>query len=190
MFLYLFLFGMALGFTLTIPPGPMNALIASESARTWRLGFLTGLGAMSADMVLAAVVYAARSLLLLGRYQEIIYLPGAAVIFYFAFSVLTEREEEVKGEGRYLRALALGVSNPFQILWWLTAGLAFAYIGGVVLLSGLFSAVFVWICAFPALIHGVSNRYGRAREAVRMVSGAVMILFGAYLVYLFILHSS
>jgi len=44
--------GVVFGLTLAAPPGPMNAVIAEESAvRGWIAGFKTGLGAMSADAI-------------------------------------------------------------------------------------------------------------------------------------------
>ena len=42
--------GVVFGLALAAPPGPMNAIIAEESAvRGWLAGFKAGLGAMSAD---------------------------------------------------------------------------------------------------------------------------------------------
>jgi threonine/homoserine/homoserine lactone efflux protein len=53
--------GLALGFSLTVPPGPMNAPIASRSTRSLREGVLTGLGAMTADALWGGMVLAIRS---------------------------------------------------------------------------------------------------------------------------------
>ncbi len=64
--LYLVLAGLALGFSLTVPPGPMNALIAGRAMRSLRAGITTGLGAMTADALLGAIVYAARTEIDLG----------------------------------------------------------------------------------------------------------------------------
>ncbi|HXQ48470.1 MAG TPA: LysE family transporter, partial [Thermoplasmata archaeon] len=55
--LYFVLAGLALGFSLTVPPGPMNALIANRSMSSLRAGVMTGLGAMTADAVLGTIVY-------------------------------------------------------------------------------------------------------------------------------------
>jgi threonine/homoserine/homoserine lactone efflux protein len=188
--LYTFLFGMALGFTLTVPPGPMNALIASEASSSIINGVLTGSGAMSADMLLAFAVYMLRSHLSLSDFIQYFYLTGAAVMVYFSYSTFRYKQRTGKGSGRYLRALLLGVSNPFQILWWLTAGLAFAYLGGLLLLAGLFTAVAVWIIIFPAAIYNATRRHERAQEVVRYVSAGIMSAFAIYLAYLFILHSN
>jgi threonine/homoserine/homoserine lactone efflux protein len=44
--------GLFLGYSLGVPPGPMNALIAAWSLRSFRHGFAVGAGAMSADLPL------------------------------------------------------------------------------------------------------------------------------------------
>ncbi len=50
---FAFLFsGLLLGYGLAVPPGPMNALIAAWSLRSFRHGFAAGAGAMSADFLL------------------------------------------------------------------------------------------------------------------------------------------
>ena len=182
------IFGFALGFSLTVPPGPMNALIASQSAmRGTRAGIITGTGAMTADIILAVTVFLARSLIDLHSIIRAIYLVGAAVLLVLVYLTLRSRKSGPAEEMRltaYFRAVLLGVSNPFQILWWLTAGLAFAYLGGIVLLAGLFAAVAVWIVMFPALLHWGTGKHTGAARAVSMVSAAIMLFFAAYFIYL------
>ncbi len=47
--------GLLLGYSLAVPPGPMNALIAAWSLRSFRHGFTVGVGAMSADFLLMLI---------------------------------------------------------------------------------------------------------------------------------------
>jgi threonine/homoserine/homoserine lactone efflux protein len=182
-------FGLALGFSLTIPPGPMNALIASRAARSLRAGIVTGFGAMSADLVLGLLVYALRSVVDLSTVVRYIYAIGAVVMAYLGYRLLTGpavvvRPEEEAGLRTYTQALAIGVSNPFQVLWWLTAGLAFAYLGGLPLFVALFGAILVWVLVFPYAVHlGTRERPDIAR-AVIYGSGAILIAFAAYFAYL------
>lgn len=181
--LYALIFGMALGFSLSVPPGPMNALIASESLASARRGVVTGMGAMSSDMVLGAIVYAIRSLLELGVYVRGIYLLGAVIVAWLGAGTLRNRmgkTVEPRDARTYARAFTVGITNPFQILWWLTAGLAFAYLGGPVLFVGLFLAIAVWIVAFPLVLHAGTHRSPKTAEAVRLVSASLMFLFAAY----------
>ena len=86
---YLVLVGLALGFTLTIPPGPMNALIAVRSVRSLRAGITTGFGAMTADLVLGILVYLLHSLVNLSPVVRWVEAGGAVVMALFAYRVLT-----------------------------------------------------------------------------------------------------
>lgn len=181
-------FGLALGFSLTIPPGPMNVFITSRSVRSFREGVTAGLGAMSADLILGVLVYALHSSVDLTAELRWVYLLGAAVMIFLGIGLLKERSAatslDTQGVRTYTTALGLGVSNPFQIVWWLTAGLAFAYLGGVVLFVGLFGAIAVWIVVFPWAVHLGTERRPRVASAIVVVSGALIFGFAAYFLFL------
>jgi len=186
--LYDLAFGVALGFSLTIPPGPMNLFIAARSVRSFREGLAAGLGAMSADLVLGVVVYAVHSAVDLTAELRWIYVLGAAVMVYLGVGLVRRNPAvappETLGLRTYTSALGLGLSNPFQILWWLTVGLAFAYVGGLILFVGLFGAIGVWIVAFPWAVHlGTEHRPNVARALV-VVSGVLIFGFAGYFVFL------
>jgi len=166
----------------------MNALIASRSTLSLRAGIVTGFGAMSADLVLGALVYALRSLVDLASVVRYVYVIGAVVMACLGYRLLTAAPvpptTEPAGLRTYSQALGVGLSNPFQIVWWLTAGLAFAYLGGLLLYVALFAAVLVWVLVFPYAIHlGTRERPSVARGVV-YASGAILLGFAAYFAYL------
>jgi threonine/homoserine/homoserine lactone efflux protein len=185
---YAIVFGLALGFSLTIPPGPMNALIAAQAVRSLRAGIITGLGAMSADLVLAILVYGLRSEIALGPVVRWVYLIGAGVMTFLAIRLLRQParpEVTPESEARtYSQGVLVGLSNPFQIVWWLTAGLAFAYLGGLVLFVALFAAVAIWVVSFPYALHVGTRRRPDVARAVVYVSGAILLAFAIYFVVL------
>jgi threonine/homoserine/homoserine lactone efflux protein len=187
-FLFELALGLALGFSLTIPPGPMNAFIASRAVRSLGQGVASGLGAMSADAVLGGIVYLLRSEVDLTSLLRWVYLVGAVVMVVLGVGLLRRPREsavpEVVGTRTYVTALGLGLSNPFQIVWWLTAGLAFAYLGGWVLFVGLFGAIAVWIVVFPWALHVGTRGRPRLAHAVVLVSVVLMLAFAGYFVYL------
>jgi threonine/homoserine/homoserine lactone efflux protein len=187
-FAYALVFGLALGFSLTIPPGPMNALIAFQSARSFRGGVITGLGAMSADLLLGVLVYTLRTVVDLSSVVRAVYVVGAGVMVFFGCRLLfrspTTEAAPAGGLQTYSQALALGVSNPFQIVWWLTAGLAFAYLGGLTLFVGLFGAIALWIVAFPYAVHLGTRRRPQVARAVTYGAGVLMFVFAAYFLLL------
>jgi threonine/homoserine/homoserine lactone efflux protein len=180
--------GLLLGFTLTAPPGPMNVLIASQAVRSLRRGIVTGMGAMSADAILGVVVYVLSRTTDVTAFVRPIYILGCVVMGYFGYRLLAPRPPTAAppaGTARtYSTSLLIGLSNPFQILWWLTAGLAFAYVGGVLLFTGLFCAIAVWIVAFPYAISTGAQRSPAVERWITYGSGFIMIAFAAYFAFL------
>lgn len=180
--------GLLLGFSLTVPPGPMNALIAARSARSYRAGVVTGIGAMSADVVLGAIVLTVSTVLDLAPIVRPVDAIGAAALLFFGTRILrsggSASAVPVDDARTFGQALLVGFTNPFQIVWWLTAGLAVARFGGVGLLVALFGAVAIWVVAFPYAVHrGVSGSARRTR-AIVVGSGAIMLAFAAYFAFL------
>ena len=180
--------GVALGFSLTIPPGPMNALIASQTVRSLHAGIITGLGAMSADLVLGVLVYVLRTEIDFGSVVRWVYLIGAFVMAFLGCRLLYRAErptpENASAIRTYSQGVLVGISNPFQIVWWFTAGLAFAYLGGLVLFVGLFAAIAVWVVVFPHALHLGTRRRPEVARAVVYGSSAIMLVFAAYFVLL------
>jgi threonine/homoserine/homoserine lactone efflux protein len=179
---YVLLVGLALGFSLVIPPGPMNALIALRSVPSLRAGVTTGLAAMTADLVLGGLVYTLHTFVDLTPIVRWVEAAGAAVMGYFAYRVLTREaptERPVPGPDVrvFSEALLLGLLNPFQVVWWLTAGLAFAYLGGGWLLVGLFAAISIWIVVFPVALHYGVRRSPAFPRVVTLVSGVLLAGF-------------
>jgi threonine/homoserine/homoserine lactone efflux protein len=185
---YDLLFGLVLGFSLTIPPGPMNAFIAIQSARSLRSGIAAGAGAMSADAVLGIAVFFIRTVVGLNGYVRAIYLVGASVMILYAALLISFQQRNARtapsGLRVYSQALFLGIGNPFQILWWLTAGLAFAFLGGLILFVGLFSAIAIWILAFPLAVHRGARDRPRLQSSIVGISVAILLAFAAYFLYL------
>jgi len=166
----------------------MNALIASLAVRSPTAGLVTGLGAMAADLILGVLVFSLRSAIDLDAVLRPIYALGAVVMVVIAYRVWSHRLEPagtpVDRVHTFSYALGVGLSNPFQIVWWLTAGLAFAYLGGIVLFVGIFAGIAAWIVAFPLAIYRGSRRYPTMGRWVAVLSTALLAGFAAYFAYL------
>lgn len=177
-------FGLALGFSLAVPPGPMNALIASISARSIRAGTVTAFGAMSADLLLGAIVLSLSTVVDLHSVIRPVDALGAVVLAYFGVRILRHPDPghsvPTDDARTYSQALVVGLTNPFQVVWWLTAGLAFARLGGAILLLGLFGAVAAWVVLFPRAVFRGAQRSPRAYRGIVVLSGAIMLAFAAY----------
>ncbi len=177
-----FLIGMMLGFSLAVPPGPMNALIAAESLKSPIHGTMVGAGAMTADAILMTI-----SLLL---YQLVkpfvyyIYLAGGAIMIYLAYNVLTSQPTQSNNKDitiSYTKGIIMGITNPYQISWWITAGLSFISIFGLESILGLFIAIITWIIVFPIVIN-LGSKYGgpKTYTITKLITAVAIISFGLY----------
>ncbi|MGC8543108.1 MAG: LysE family translocator [Vulcanisaeta sp.] len=184
--LYDFVLGMVFGFLLAVPPGPMNALIAAEATRSPIHGTSVGLGAMSADAILMVLTYFFSRVL--GFYARYLYFVGFVVMVYLAISILKSTfspKRSVSGRSpvlNYFMGLTMGLTNPYQVMYWLTAGLAFMGVFGLFSVLGLFIAILVWVFVFPYAVY-VGRVYGGSRVdfIVRLVSALGIIVFAVYI---------
>jgi threonine/homoserine/homoserine lactone efflux protein len=84
----------------------------------------------------------------------------------------------------YSTSLALGLTNPYQILWWLSAGLSFFTIFGLAAIAGLFMAILVWITIFPLLVRAGYYYGGKiAIIAIKAFSVSILIAFATIIIY-------
>ncbi|HEX9341729.1 MAG TPA: LysE family translocator [Thermoplasmata archaeon] len=185
--------GVAIGLSLAAPPGPVNAIIASCTVtRSWRAGFLVGLGATTADTVFLTLAVLARSAVsVLEPYVPFVALIGAAVMAYFAWMAgrawrRTEAILEPRPEERarsYVPGLSVNITSPYPILWWLTAGLVLINQLGPPVLVGFYGGLVLWITAFPLAVREAQRRFARAYHRVLVFSIVSLVAFAAWLVW-------
>ena len=215
--------GVVFGVALAAPPGPMNAIIAEESVlRGWLAGFKAGLGAMSADAIffvlaaLGVVAFVER----FPRLRAAMVGVGGLLMLYFAYDAATDVRSSFVGtvggdDGRDLagpgaptgatgfrKAFVLALTNPYQILFWLTIGVGLLrpgtldvlaqtpYVGGSLagllvvetgtptLVIGFFGGIVVWITGFPAALVGADRRIDAFAPVVAALSAVVLAGFG------------
>ncbi len=118
----------------------------------------------------------------------------------------TVRAESQTGGG-FRKALALSITNPYQIVFWLTVGVRLLepgtvdvlgmapWIGGALagqllvetgsaaLLVGFFGGILVWILAFPTVLVGAQHRLRTFGTAVAVASAVILAGYGT--VFLF-----
>ena len=202
--------GAALGLSLAAPPGPMNAVIAEESVlRGWNSGFRAGLGAMTADacffvLALAGVVAVVREAPLV---RGMMVGVGGLLMLYFAYGAARDATGTFTGETTtddargFQKAFALAITNPYQIIWWLTAGVGLlnrqqmdvlsgvfgdaltVTTGGPVIVVGFFGGIALWITGFPAALVAAGRRVDSFAPAVAYLSAVVLALAGVSFLY-------
>lgn len=184
--------GVLLGYSLAVPPGPMNALIAAWSLRSFRHGFAVGAGAMSADFLLMLITAGLYAFLknLSQAYLAPFYAAGGAFFLYLAYKIAQSsppQKSSSAGQGPlrgYLLGLSLGLVNPYQVGWWLTAGLSSIAQFGLEWAAGLFLAILTWITVFPAAVRAGWELSRRATWlAIKVFSVVTLTAFGIYFIY-------
>ena len=199
------------GLALAAPPGPMNAVIAEESVvRGWVAGAKAGLGAATADFVffllaLVGVVGVVERYPLLrgvmvgaGGVLMCYYAVGAARSLRTSFVVADAAAPESAG---FRKAFVLALTNPYQVLFWLTVGVGLlepgtvdvfsqagvASLAGTVvvetgspaLVVGFFAGIGLWIAGFPAALVAARRRVEALAPIVAGLSALVLVGFGA-----------
>lgn len=126
------------------------------------------------------------------RHTALFYAVGAAFLLYLAHEIAAAGPpgraagRGTRGGGRegHALGLSLGLANPYQLAWWLTAGLSSINSFGVAWAAGLFAAIATWIVAFPAAVRaGWRVNRGAAWLAIKAFSVVTLAAFGAYFLY-------
>ncbi len=197
-----FLQGLAIGFSIAAPVGPIGVLCIRRSIAHGRLaGFVSGLGAASADAIYGAVAALGLTALMnaLLAFQRPLQLAGG--IFLVGLGVATMRRGPAGAEAQppagtnlataYFSILALTLTNPMTILSFLGifAGLGLGSGPGGApeamaagrLVLGVFLGSTAWWLLLSAVAHGLGARLqpGGLR-ALNLTSGLVIAGFGAW----------
>ncbi|MFB6090829.1 MAG: LysE family translocator [Halobellus sp.] len=211
--------GAVFGVALAAPPGPMNAIIAEESVvRGWLAGFTAGLGAMSADAIffvlaaLGVVTFVERFPLL----RAAMVGAGGLLMLYFAYGAARDVRSSFRPGGTaadesdprvgtgFRKAFVLALTNPYQILFWLTIGVGLLqpgtvdvlaqtpYVGDALagtlvvttgspaLVAGFFGGIVLWITGFPAALVSAERRVEAFAPIVAGLSAVVLAGFGLF----------
>jgi len=210
--------GAVFGLALAAPPGPMNAVIAEESVTNgWLAGVRAGLGAMTADAVflvgslLGVVAFVDR----FPTVRAAMVGVGGLLMCYFAYGAALDALDEAslvpsgaadgtadRAATGFRKAFVLALTNPYQVLFWLTigvgllrpgtldvlsytpyvgadlAGLLVVRTGSPALIVGFFAGIGVWITGFPATLRAAQRRVAAFAPVVSGVSALVLAGFG------------
>jgi threonine/homoserine/homoserine lactone efflux protein len=190
-----FIYGYVYGLSLAMPPGPMNALIADRSLYSFRAGFLTGLGALSADVIFMILTIFFYELMKNSAATPLIFFIGGGYMMFLVIEMIRgwRNDINIDPEKRrsssnlvktYLTSLLLGITNPYQILWWATAGLSLIAILGLSVVIGLLTAILTWIIIFPLMIRaGYRVNKRTTIYVIKIFSIIVLITFSLLLLY-------
>jgi threonine/homoserine/homoserine lactone efflux protein len=177
--IYVIFLGYALGLSLAAPPGPVNAVITNESQKSVLHGARVGAGAMTADFVFLVLLYYGRVAIPPWAYKYL-YIFGAFFLIYLAFSIARSRMPSKSRTGNYFVGFSMGITNPFQILWWVTVGLFMIERLSYLSVSGFFLGIVTWIIVYPTAINRIGKNY---QAPLKIFSVIVLIIFSIIMFY-------
>jgi threonine/homoserine/homoserine lactone efflux protein len=190
--------GLIIGLSISVPVGPIGILCIRRTLSRGRMvGFLSGLGAATADGLYGAIAGFGLTFLvdfLIGKQIWLRLIGGALLCILGAKTFLSKPAEQgtpVDGNNRwhaYLSTFFLTLTNPLTILFFVAvfAGLGIGTEGGHYLLAGiLVSGVFVgsamwWLilCGFTGLLQKLLNP--KRLQWLNRISGLIILGFGLF----------
>lgn len=196
----LIVYGMTIGVALAAPIGPINIEIIRRGIRDGFMhGWMTGLGALTADAFYALVaVTGFASFANNDSVRLVLYLAGGLMLGYVGWSSVKtalrglegDPSDTVKPRGRsYVTGFLMAAFNPMGIVYWLTVGAGLAadavsrvgQSGAPVLVIGVMLGILAWVSTL-SIIAQASRRFvtGNGMRWVTGVSGIVIIGFSLF----------
>lgn len=196
-------YGATVGVVLAAPIGPINIEIIRRGIRDGFLhGWLTGLGALTADTIYAMAIVSG-----FARFAEsehvrvLLFLAGAAMMGFVGYASLKTGLRGVEGSaeakptmrGRsYVTGFLMAALNPMGIVYWFTvgAGLAADAVNrsgpgaAPVLVIGVMIGILAWVTSL-SVIALVSRRFvtGMGMRWITGASGVLLIGFALWFLY-------
>jgi threonine/homoserine/homoserine lactone efflux protein len=187
--------GLLLGFSIAAPVGPIGVLcIRRTLTQGWRIGFLTGMGAATADATYGAIAafgLTALSNLLIAEQFWLRLIGGIYLLFlgartFFAKPATVASNATANSlAGAYTSTFLLTLTNPTTILSFaaIFAGFGVASsnstLAAAVLVLGVFVGSALWWLLLSGGVTLLSSRFRPAALVwVNRISGAVIFLFG------------
>lgn len=189
--------GLLIGFTIAAPVGPIGLLCVQRTLSRGRLaGFISGLGAASADAVYGSIAgfgIASLSTLLLAWQDELRWL-GGLFLLYLGWRTLVAPLAEVQAEapsvagllGYYASTFLLTLTNPITIVAFIGIFAALGLASGgpdfqaaAWLVSGVFLGSLLWWLLLALFIGVVRHRLdATAQRWLNRSAGGLILVFG------------
>ncbi|HQV29916.1 MAG TPA: LysE family translocator [Thermoflexales bacterium] len=192
----LFLRALALGFSIAAPVGPIGALCIRRTLTQGRLaGFVTGLGAATADALYGAIAAFGLTALTTALVGISFWtrLIGGVFLIYLGVRTLVARPaaDEAAPESRrsllgaYASSVALTLTNPATIISFLGVfaglgiGAASGWAGALIIVAGVFAGSLAWWMLLTVVLGGVRHRLSPGvMRAINIASGLLIVGFG------------
>ena len=180
--------GVVLGLSIAAPPGPVNATAAYEvGTKSWLSGWLVELGATTGDGIFFVLTYYGLTKLIAGgRWSQVLFLIGGLVLLFLSYSTIrhakltTINRSKSSKKSPYLLGLSVAMTNPYQIIWWITVGVGMVSNFGLSILFGLFTGILAWTITYTTVLSVGLSRYQKAYPLVIYASALILGAFGVW----------
>jgi threonine/homoserine/homoserine lactone efflux protein len=190
--------GLVLGFISSIPLGPIGVICIQRTLGKGRLsGFVSGLGAASADTLLAIVAGLGLSFIIDFITGHKIYFQlvggilvlGIGINIFFKSPVKQFKERHLKKNNLwtdYLSVLFLTLSNPLAVFIFLAifAGLnlvnsSYGFFSPLIIFTGIFCGAALWWFTLSSLVNTYRSKI-RLKNLwwLNKITGIIILLFG------------
>lgn len=194
-----FLEGLLIGVIVSIPVGPMGIYIVQKTLVAGReSGFLSGLGAVTADVIFSVVAAASMSLVIsfIEEKQLFFQLTGGIVVTGIGIKIYTDNplktfRKPVRSKGKrfiddYLTFILLVLSNPLTLLLYVGIFASLHYPKEISFLSGPGLTIFGIICSATLWWFLLTYYLDKFRKKIKLrkifwfnkIAGIGIILFG------------
>ncbi len=190
---FLFLRGLLIGISIAAPVGPIGVLCIRRTLSDGKLtGFLSGMGAATADMVYGAIaafgLTVVTSLLVDNAFW--LRIIGGCFLLYLGVKTFLEKPADHAAQASqsgyfsaYLSTFFLTITNPMTILSFaaIFAGTMLAQKTGspLILVAGVFSGSAAWWLTLSLGVGLMRDRLTSVHMAwINRISGAIIVTFG------------
>lgn len=193
--LSLFIRAFIIGISIAAPVGPIGVLCIRRTLANGKLaGFLSGMGAASADMVYGAIAAFGISAITTALIDNAFWLRlfGGGFLLYLGVKTFLEKPAEQAAQAKqggllnmYLSTFLLTITNPMTIISF-AAIFASTMIGQevgspLVMVAGVFAGSAAWWMTLSLGMGMFRERLTPAHMAwINRVSGIIIIAFGIY----------
>lgn len=193
--------GIIIGFSASVPLGPIGVLCIQKTINKGRLsGFISGLGAATSDMVYAIIAGFGLSFVTAFIIEQQLYLRIAAgiILFYLGFRIFfsnpgREMRKQARKKGRglagdFISLFLLTFSNPLTVFFFLGAFAAFGVVKGessflsiLILTVGVFLGAAFWWSILTTIVNIFRKKF-RLKSIwwINKIAGIIVIGFAIF----------
>ena len=198
MSIYSFIQGIGIGILVSAPLGPIGVLVIQKTLSKGRnSGFITGMGAATADTFYAVIAGFGVAIitLFLNAYQQEIRVVGGVILLgfaYFTFNSNVAKQVRASSVGKqnyftdFLSTFLLTMSNPIPFV---VFGISFASLGMadkelhnvVIVVLGVISGAVLWWFGLVSFVNVFRHKF-KLKQLwwINKITGIVVALFAVF----------